>query len=255
MPVRVHLGGEPLRDVLGRHHRVDAARADLVGPRRHPDHAERTRADPPTSWPICLSSAMSAALRVRSRNTTASTRGTPSSGTSSRSVRAETSRDSDDVPGVSMMVASISSAAGHSTSRSMTSSGSSLAKSNVRPRSRRVRRDRHVGAPPAAVIGGHLRGRAVPEPGDDAGGLGGVGRRDLLADQRIDQRRLAGLERPGQRDAHRLVQPAADPLELVVHVGTLTVCRVSPVGGDGAAQDRPHVVAGAQGSPFRSPDC
>jgi hypothetical protein len=44
-------------------------------------------ADPPTSSPICLSSAMSAALRVRSRNTTASTRGTPSSGTSSRRVR------------------------------------------------------------------------------------------------------------------------------------------------------------------------
>ena len=65
-------------------------------------------------------------------------RGTPSSGTSSRKVRSETSRDSDDVPGVSMMVASISSAAGHSTSRSATSSGSRLAKSNVSPLSRAI---------------------------------------------------------------------------------------------------------------------
>ncbi len=90
-------------------------------------------AEPPTSSPICLSSAISAAFRVRSRNTTASTRGTPSSGTSSRRVRCETSRDNDDVPGVSMIVVSTSSAAGHSTSRSTTSSGSRLAKSKVRP--------------------------------------------------------------------------------------------------------------------------
>ena len=61
----------------------------------------------------------------------------------------------------------------------------------------------------------------MPEPGDDPGGLGGVGGRDVLPDQRIDQRRLAGLQRPGQRDADRLVEPAADPVEFVVHVGTL----------------------------------
>ena len=39
----VHLGGEPGGDVLGRQHRVDAARADLVGPRRDADDAERAR--------------------------------------------------------------------------------------------------------------------------------------------------------------------------------------------------------------------
>ena len=30
-------------DILGRQHRVDPARTDLVGTRRHPDHAQRTR--------------------------------------------------------------------------------------------------------------------------------------------------------------------------------------------------------------------
>ena len=37
----VHLGGEPGGDVLGRQHGVDAAGADLVGPGRDADHAER----------------------------------------------------------------------------------------------------------------------------------------------------------------------------------------------------------------------
>ncbi len=126
-----------------------------------------------------------------------------------------------------MIVVSISSAAGHSTSRSTTSSGSRLAKSNVRPT---VAGDRHVGPPAAAVVGGHLRGRAVPEPGHDAGGLGGVGRRNVFADKRIHQRRLAGLQRAGQRDADGLVEPTADPVQLVVHVGALTVRRIGPVG-------------------------
>ena len=128
----VHLGGEPLGHILGRQHRVDAACADLVGAGGHPDDAERA-GRPADQLADLLSNAISAALSVRSRNTTASTRGTPSSGTSSRRVRCETSRDSDEVPGVSMIVVSISSAAGHSTSRSTTSSGSRLAKSNVRP--------------------------------------------------------------------------------------------------------------------------
>ena len=122
----VHLAGEPFGHVLRRQHRVDAAGADLVGPRCDPDDAQRSRR-PTDELPICLSSAMSAALRVRNRNTTASTRGTPSAGTNSRSVRSEASRVSDEVPGVSMMVVSTSSSAGHSTSRSTTSAGLSAA--------------------------------------------------------------------------------------------------------------------------------
>ena len=207
-------------------------------------------ADPPTSSPICLSSAISAALSVRSRNTTASTRGTPSSGTSSRSVRSETSRDSDDVPGVSMMVVSISSAAGHSTSRSSDVLGIEAGEVERQPA---VTGDRHIGPPAAAVVGGHLRRGAVPEPGHDAGGLGGVGGRNVLADKRIDQRGLAGLQRAGQRDADRLVEPATDPLQLVVHVGPMPVRRIVPVGLDGAAQDRAHLIARAQ--PSRLPCC
>ena len=127
-----HLGGEPLATSLA--DSIASMRpAPISSARDATPITPSAPADPPTSSPICLSSAMSAALSVRSRNTTASTRGTPSSGTSSRSVRSETSRDSDEVPGVSMMVVSTSSAAGHSTSRSTTSSGSRLAKSNVSP--------------------------------------------------------------------------------------------------------------------------
>ncbi len=37
----VHLRGEPLGHILRRQHRVDAARADLVGTGGHPDDAER----------------------------------------------------------------------------------------------------------------------------------------------------------------------------------------------------------------------
>ncbi len=90
-------------------------------------------AAPPTRPPICLSSAISAALRVRSKKTTASTRGTPSGGTSSRSVRSEASRFNDDVPGVSMMVACTNSWAGHSTSRWATSAGLRLRRSKLSP--------------------------------------------------------------------------------------------------------------------------
>ncbi|CKT20347.1 Uncharacterised protein [Mycobacterium tuberculosis] len=93
----------------------------------------RAPTDPPTSPPICLSSATSAAFRVRNRNTTASTRGTPSAGTSSRNVRSEASHANDDVPGVSTMVASMSSSAGHSTSRSISSAGLILRRSKLSP--------------------------------------------------------------------------------------------------------------------------
>ena len=56
---------------------------------------------------------------------------------------------------------------------------------------------------------------------------------------------LPAFSVPGQRDADRLVEPPADPLQLVVHVGTLTVGRIGPVGLDGAAQDRAHLIARA----------
>ena len=105
--------------------------------------------------------------------------------------------------------------------------------------------DRHVGAPPAVVVGGHLRRRAVPEPGDDPGGLGGVGGGDVLPHQRVDQRRLAGLERAGQRDADRLVELPADAVQFVEHVRPLLVGGFALVGADGSAQDGAHLIARA----------
>ena len=128
----VQLLGETLGHVLSRQHRIEAPGADLVGTGGHPDDAQCSRR-PADQFANLLEQRDISCVRVRSRNTTASTRGTPSPGTSSRSVRSETSRDSDEVPGVSMIVALTSSAAGHSTSRSATSVGSRLPRSNVRP--------------------------------------------------------------------------------------------------------------------------
>ena len=107
--------------------------------------------------------------------------------------------------------------------------------------------DGHVGPAPAAVIRRHLGGGPVAEPGDDAGRLGGVGWRDVLADERVDQRRLARLERARQRDADGLVQSLADPVQLVVQVGAIAVRGVGTVRLDGAAKDRAHPIARAHG--------
>ena len=111
-------------------------------------------------------------------------------------------------------------------------------------------RDGHVAAPPAAVVGGDLGGRAVPEPGHDPGGLGRVGRRDIVSDQRIDQRGLACLEGARQRDADGLVEPRADAFQFVENVRTLTVGRLTSVRLDGAAQNRADPIACAHPRPM-----
>src|SRR3712207_7924893 len=53
------------------------------------------------------------------------------------------------------------------------------------------------------------RREAVPVPGHDPGALPRVRRSDLLADDGVDQRRLAGLHHAGDRDTQRLVEPSA----------------------------------------------
>jgi hypothetical protein len=85
----------------------------------------------------------------------------------------------------------------------------------------------------------------VPEPGHDAGGLGGIGGRDVLAHKGIHQGGLARLERSCQRDADGLVESTADAVQLVVHVGTLAVGGFGPVGLDGSGQDRAHLITRA----------
>ena len=56
-------------------------------------------------------------------------------------------------------------------------------------------------------------GDAVAVPGDDAGALAGVGRRQLLAHQGVEQRGLAGLDLAGDGDPQRLVEPVEHRLE------------------------------------------
>ena len=199
---------------------------------------------------------MSAALRVRIKNTTASTRGTPSGGTSSRRVLSEASRVNDDVPGVSMIVESMSSSAGHSTSRSTTSAGL------IRPEVERQAAfwsdtviDRHIGMPSAPMVRRDLWGGSVAEPGNNPGGLGGVGRGDVLAHQRVDQRGLSGLERAGQRDADGFIEARADAIQFVEDILPLLIRRLAPVGLNGSAQNRADLIACAHArlTPFEDP--
>lgn len=63
--------------------------------------------------------------------------------------------------------------------------------------------DRHVGASTAAMVGGDPRCRTVPEPGHNPGGLGGIGRSDVVADKGVDESGFSGLECASQRDAQR----------------------------------------------------
>ncbi len=113
--------------------------------------------------------------------------------------------DSEAMPGVSMSVTSSRRFDGHSTSiRSTSSAGVGPRSRTSRPSSRRTGSD--AGAAGAEVHGDAGR-RAVAVPGDDLGALAGVRRGDLLADDRVQQRRLAGLHHAGDGDAQRLVEP------------------------------------------------
>ncbi len=109
--------------------------------------------------------------------------------------------------------------------------------------------DGHVDAAPATVVGRHPGSRAVPEPGDDTGGLGGVRRRDIVADQRVDERGFARLEGAGQRDADRFAQPGTNAVEFVEDVRALAVGRLTTVGLNGSAQNCADPIAGAHARP------
>jgi hypothetical protein len=52
----------------------------------------------------------------------------------------------------------------------------------------------------------HARLRAVTQPVDVEGQLLDAGRRDVLAEQCVEHRGLAGLDVAHERDAHRLVE-------------------------------------------------
>ena len=73
--------------------------------------------------------------------------------------------------------------------------------------------------PPGAELGDHPVAQGVAVPGDDPGALAGVGRRELLADQRVEQGRLAGLDLAGDRHPQRLVEPPLGDPDLVLLVG------------------------------------
>ena len=62
-------------------------------------------------------------------------------------------------------------------------------------------------------VGRHPVAEPVPVPRHDPRALPGVGRREPLADERVEQRRLAGLDAPGDGDPQRLVQAPDDRVD------------------------------------------
>ena len=108
-------------------------------------------------------------------------------------------------PGVSISVRSASFADGQPTSIRSTASMSSSPRSISRaPSWRRKARSR---VPARPELGDHPVAEGVAVPGHDPGALAGVGRRQPLADQRVEQGRLAGLDPARDRDPERFVEP------------------------------------------------
>ena len=75
--------------------------------------------------------------------------------------------------------------------------------------------ERHLHRLRADRVGPGARRRTVEVAGDDAGALGRVGGGQPLADERVEQRGLAGLHPPGERDPQRTVQAVEHVLQLV----------------------------------------
>ena len=75
-------------------------------------------------------------------------------------------------------------------------------------------------------VGEDLVGVPVVVPGDDAGALAGVGGGQPVADQRVEERGLAGLDASGDGDAQRLIQPGGQ----LVQVGGLRCATVEVAG-------------------------
>ena len=126
-------------------------------------------------------------------------------------MRRDTSSDTEASPGVSMSTRSRRRSVGHSTSTKLTSSTARGSRRNCSS-SAALRKRSSIGSP---LVG---RGRhpvevAVAIRGDDAGALGGVGRGDLLADEGVEQRRLAGLDLAGDGHPQRSVEAAAQVVD------------------------------------------
>ena len=128
-----------------------------------------------------------------------------SSGVRKGMVRSDTLADRESMPGVSMSVSVCRVRDRPSTTSRSTSSGGWPSRSiDSRPLDRRRGSAR---GRPVRRVQRDPRAGAVLVPGDDACALAGVGGGDLLADQRVEQRRLARLHLPGDGDPQRLVEP------------------------------------------------
>ena len=68
--------------------------------------------------------------------------------------------------------------------------------------------EREVARAAGSQFGDDLVAEGVAVPGHDPGALARVGRRQSLADQGVQEGRLAGLDPAGDRHPQRLVQPA-----------------------------------------------
>ena len=83
-------------------------------------------------------------------------------------------------------------------------------------------------------------GVAVGEPGDDPGALPGVGRRQALPDEGVEQRGLAGLHPPGDGHPQRLVQAVEDAAQAGLGVAAAVDLDGVPERGAGVIDQEVH---------------
>ena len=114
-------------------------------------------------------------------------------------------------PGVSIRVIDSSLADGQPTSMRSMSSTSCVPRSISSSPSCRLKSRSRVALGPQ--VGGHPIPEPVPVPRHDPGALPGVGGSEALTDQRVQQRRLAGLHATGDRDAKRFIEASHDGID------------------------------------------
>ncbi|SHX79417.1 Uncharacterised protein [Mycobacteroides abscessus subsp. abscessus] len=77
----------------------------------------------------------------------------------------------------------------------------------------------------------------MPEPRHDPGGFGGIRRRDVLSDQRIDQSGFACVKSAGDSHPDRLVEPGGDTPQFVVRLCDAQIPRIVLIGEHGVTDD------------------
>ena len=238
----VHFGGEPLGHVLGRQHRVDAARTDLVGPRRHPDDSQRARRSADELADLLEQRDIGRVQCAQQEHHRVDARHAVLGDEQPQGPLRDVTRQRRRARGVDDRgVDQLGGGPLHVEVDDVLGIEAGEVERQTRPLRAIGTLDRRPPRWLARDLGvGPLRNQVTMR----VASVASVGAMSSPTSA-FTKRRLAGLERARQRDADGLVQSPADPLELVVHVGTLAVRRIGPVGLDGAAQDRAHLIARA----------